>query len=194
MPVKALRIPLEEGKYYHVYNRGNNKDRLFFSTADYYFFLRKYYNYLDTYVETYAYCILPNHFHFLVRVKEDGNGGATSVSNQFRKLFICHTMRVNSINGRKGCLMSRNFRREEVIDERYLMNVIRYIHLNPVKHGYITQNSSYLYCSFYDVLANKNPYVKRTEILNLFGGMEQFLEFHRYNEMEKDIIGAETDT
>ena len=64
------RQPLEPGCFYHVYNRGNNGDNLFYNQENYKFFLRKYDEYLSPLVETYAFCLLPNHFHLLIRVKE----------------------------------------------------------------------------------------------------------------------------
>lgn len=68
--MKPKEIPLEEGLFYHIYNRGNNRERLFYRNENYRFFLRRYDEYLSDYVETYSFCLLPNHFHLLVRVKE----------------------------------------------------------------------------------------------------------------------------
>jgi len=60
-----------EGNFYHIYNRGNNRENIFFEENNYYYFLEKYDKYLTNYLETFAYCLLPNHFHLLVRVKEN---------------------------------------------------------------------------------------------------------------------------
>ena len=68
--MKPTQIPLQEGKYYHIYNRGNNRETLFYTEANYKYFLKKYDKYLSEYVDTYAYCLLPNHFHLLISVKE----------------------------------------------------------------------------------------------------------------------------
>jgi len=62
-------LPLEPNQYYHIYNRGNNKNNIFFTTENYRYFLGKYAKYMIDYVDTFAYCLLPNHFHFLIRVK-----------------------------------------------------------------------------------------------------------------------------
>ncbi|MBN2174167.1 MAG: transposase [Bacteroidales bacterium] len=59
----------KEGYIYHIYNRGNNKNRIFFTEDNYLFFLRKVRKELADYVIFLAYCLMPNHFHFLVRVK-----------------------------------------------------------------------------------------------------------------------------
>ncbi len=68
--MKKHQIELEPGKFYHIYNRGNNSERIFFNEGNYEFFLRRYNETLSHLVETYAFCLLPNHFHFLIRVKD----------------------------------------------------------------------------------------------------------------------------
>lgn len=68
--MKPKEIQLESGKYYHIYNRGNNKERIFFNEHNYEYFMRKFDFYLTEYVDLFAFCLLPNHFHFIVRVKE----------------------------------------------------------------------------------------------------------------------------
>jgi REP element-mobilizing transposase RayT len=69
--MKPDEIPLERGKYYHIYNRGNNHEKLFYKKENYEYFLRKYEYYLSGCVDTYSFCLLPNHFHLLVKVKEE---------------------------------------------------------------------------------------------------------------------------
>ena len=63
------RIPLEYGKYYHIYNRGNNRENIFFEDRNYHYFLKLYAKHVEPVADTYAYCLLYNHFHFLVRIK-----------------------------------------------------------------------------------------------------------------------------
>ena len=62
---------LESNQYYHIFNRGNNRTNIFFNSENYRYFLEKYAKYLADYVDTYAYCLLPNHFHLLIRVKSE---------------------------------------------------------------------------------------------------------------------------
>ena len=63
-------LPLYENGYYHIYNRGNNGENIFCKHENYLYFLKQYNHYLGDYLDTFAYCLLPNHFHLLVRVKE----------------------------------------------------------------------------------------------------------------------------
>ncbi len=62
-------IPLLPNSYYHIYNRGNNKQRIFYKEKNYPYFLLKFATYMSAYVDLFAYCLLPNHFHLLVRIK-----------------------------------------------------------------------------------------------------------------------------
>lgn len=64
-------VPLEHGCYYHIYNRGNNGEQLFYTPENYYHFLRLYEKYIDPIADTYAWCLMGNHFHLLVRIKEE---------------------------------------------------------------------------------------------------------------------------
>ena len=64
-------LPLESGHFYHIYNRGNHGNSIFFSQENYRYFLAKYDQYLSKYVDTLAYCLMNNHFHFLIRIKNN---------------------------------------------------------------------------------------------------------------------------
>jgi len=65
------KTPLINGNYYHIYNRGNNSDTTFYEDENYYHFLKLYKKYLDPVVDTFAGCLLKNHFHLLVYIKEE---------------------------------------------------------------------------------------------------------------------------
>ena len=71
MKPKKYYPPLLPGRFFHVFNRGNNGDNLFYQERNYAYFLRKYFEYMSPVLDTYCYCLLPNHFHLLVRVKEE---------------------------------------------------------------------------------------------------------------------------
>ena len=114
--------PLIESEYYHIYNRGNNKENLFYSKKDYLSFLDKYSKYLNDFLDTFAYCLLPNHFHFFVRVKKDHiilEGKNLFTSKQFQKLFISHAHAINKQFKRKGSLFQKPFKRLPIESEPY---------------------------------------------------------------------------
>lgn len=62
--------PIEFGHYYHIYNRGNNGDIIFFEDKNYTYFLSLYLKYIHPIADTFCWCLLKNHFHFLIRIKE----------------------------------------------------------------------------------------------------------------------------
>ncbi|MFI5202863.1 MAG: transposase [Flavobacteriales bacterium] len=64
-------IPLEPDRFYHVFNRANGNEKIFLSDENFHFFLRKYELYISKFVHTYAYCLMPNHFHLLLSIKEE---------------------------------------------------------------------------------------------------------------------------
>ena len=66
-----MRIPLEPDKMYHIYNHANGNDNLFYSDENYFYFLKRYSELLSPIVDTYAYCLMPNHFHWLVKIKSE---------------------------------------------------------------------------------------------------------------------------
>lgn len=91
--LKDITLPLDPNQYYHIFNRGNNGQWIFYKDKNYPYFLEKYKDYMLSYWDTYAYCLLPNHFHLLIKVKseaaliEAGQKDFTKVSKQFLKQF-----------------------------------------------------------------------------------------------------------
>jgi len=65
------RIPLQTGSYYHIWTHANGEDNLFRSEENYIYFLDRYMYHVHPVVETYAYCLMPNHLHLMVRVREE---------------------------------------------------------------------------------------------------------------------------
>ena len=66
-------IPLEPDHFYHIYNHSNGKDNIFVSDDNYKYFLEKFKEYISPLSETYAYCLMPNHFHFLIKLNDEAS-------------------------------------------------------------------------------------------------------------------------
>ena len=179
MPSRKYKTPLRPDHYYHIYNRGNNKDKIFYHTGDYFFFMAKYRELLSPYVKTYAYCLIPNHFHFLIKIKYSEENIDVSVPNQFRKLFICHTQRINFMQKRTGGLFTKSYQRIEIQEEAYLKQLVIYIHKNPVKHGIENNYKSYIYSSYKVFLSESKTQLEKQETLDWFGGINEFLLAHQ---------------
>ena len=64
-----IQQPLIPGVTYHIYNRGNNGETIFPEERNYEYFMQLYGKYISPIADTFAYCLMPNHFHFLIRIK-----------------------------------------------------------------------------------------------------------------------------
>lgn len=177
-------IPLYKDKIYHIYNRGNGKEKIFYNEDNYYYFLRQYYNYLYNYLETFAYCLLPNHFHLLIRVKNDI---PEIMSERFRKFFISYSMSINIQQKRKGNLFQRGFKRKSIDDERYFYSAVYYIHANPVHHNLVRDLRNYKFSSYNILIGNDDTRLSRDIVIGWFGGRSNFINFH--SDIKSDYHG-----
>lgn len=126
---------LQKGYYYHMYNRGNNRENLFIDENNYYYFLNLVGKYLLPISEIYCYSLLKNHFHILLRIKNDLDLPDEKLHLPFSNLFNAYAKAINKKYNRDGSLFKERYKRKRITDENYL-NTIIYIHLNPVKHGF----------------------------------------------------------
>ena len=127
MPRRASSFTV--GNYYHVYNRGAGRDLIFFEPDNYIYCLQLVKKYHVKYsISVIAYCLMPNHYHFLLR--QDGD---TPLSKFVGVLFNAYGQAVNRQQSRKGTLFEDRFKHIHVDKEPYLVQLCRYIHANPVK-------------------------------------------------------------
>jgi REP element-mobilizing transposase RayT len=189
MPSKKIKTPLVEDRYFHIYNRGNNRERIFEQIEDYQFFIEKYREIVDPFVNTYAYCLLPNHFHFLIKVEPyDSNIMSYQPSHLFRKFFQAYAIWYNKKQSRRGSLFTKYYRRIEVTSDEYLKQVVFYIHRNPVKHGLTSDLKSYPFSSFTCYSNYSKTWISREEALAWFeNDLIMFLEFHNSFEETPDM-------
>jgi putative transposase len=97
-------IPLYQDHLYHIYNRGNGKEKIFYRNENYLYFLSQYEKYILELADTFAFCLLPNHFHLLIRIK---CSSPETITEAFRKFFISYSMSVNKQEQRKGSLKEK---------------------------------------------------------------------------------------
>ena len=139
-----------------------------------------------------------NHFHLLVRIKETSQVSETcEVSSEVSKAFkpsqyfsnLCnaYTKAINKAYGRTGSLFEERFGRIEVTSERYFMNLIFYIHFNPQKHGFVTNFQDWPWSSYHALRTTSETKLNRAEVLDWFGNVTQFEDFHRGMVDEKAV-------
>jgi len=188
-------IPLENGKYYHIYNRGNNGIDLFYETENYYHFLRLYEKYIDPIAETFAWCLMRNHFHILVYIKETNEIDTTKLeysstdkpkivnaSKQFSNLFNAYTLAINKRYNRTGSLFEKNFKRKAVGSESYFQKLIFYIHNNPVHHRFEENIVEYPWTSYGTIISTKKTKLQRNRVIETFNDLENFKYYHSINQ------------
>jgi putative transposase len=175
--------------------RCNNSETLFREQRNYPYFLKLYAKYIEPVAETYAYCLLKNHFRFLVRIRvvETGpvseTGPVLNPSRQFNNLFIAYAKAFNKAYDRTGSSFESPFRRKLVDSDRYFTHLVTYIHRNPVKHGFVDECQNWRYSSYRAVLSTKPTRVQRESVLDWFGGRPGFEAAH-VAEVEEGVIEA----
>ena len=196
-------IPLKAGEYYHIYNRGVNKQNIFFNRENYLFFLRRIRKYLvgesateeetSEVLETsevskscdiVAYCLMPNHYHLLVRPHHD------DLSYKMQLLGISYTKAINKQNKRVGPLFQGQFQAVHVDHNEYLLHLSRYLHLNPVIAGLVKQAEDWGFSSYCEYIGQRSgtlPTPKK--ILSQFENREAYKYFvDSYLESDIDYI------
>ena len=164
--------PLLYGTYYHIYNRGNNGENIFFEKRNYPYFLELYTKYIVPIADTYAYVLLRNHFHFGVRIKEkeeilqinrnlSGLPDLTGLSDKlpsqkFANFFNAYAKSINKSYNRSGALFERPFGRKMITGEAHFVHLIKYIHFNPQYHKFVKDFRDYPYSSYPDVIWKKD--------------------------------------
>ncbi len=162
------------GCYYHIYNRGNNKEILFKESDNYYYFLRLWWRHITPVAKTYCYNLLPNHFHFFIKIEDDVNDKAASKA--LSNLFNAYAKAINKKYERTGSLFQERFKRKEIKDDNYFTYIIFYILTNATKHGVCNSVDIYEYSAFKPLLSNERTRLMREEVFNWFSDKATFIE------------------
>lgn len=178
MPSKSIITPIEAGSVYHIYNRGINHQLVFLKDEDYLLFLQKSKLYLSDFCVIYAFALMPNHYHLLLRVNDDVQ--VSAFSRQFAKFILSYTNIINKREMRNGSLFHYRFRRIKIDNEEYFKRLVFYINYNPVKHGCTSDYTTYKYSSYRSIISDKPTNLFREGVLEWFDGREGFIEFHSY--------------
>ena len=191
----------EAGKYYHIYNRGIDRKAIFKQNENYEFFLTRIGKYLSAVLDLYAYCLLKNHFHLMVRIKDMHSfielynisepDITNIVSHSFQKMFQSYAMAYNKQYDRVGSLFQKPFKRNLVDSEDYFTKLILYIHANPQKHELIRDFRTYKWSSYLPILKNRSDILHSDEVINWFGGKDEYLDIH--DERQKNVFADDWD-
>jgi len=186
--------PIEPGVYYHIFNRGNNKENLFKEKENYFYFLKLMEKYLPEICNIYSYCLLPNHFHILLKIKEESElpvsyqKGEKRIHQPFSNMFNAYTKAINIRYNRTGSLFQEHLHRIKVSSEDYFKQLILYIHLNPENHGIINCFSDYNFSSYKSYLSSKETLLKRAEVIDYFDNKSNFIKCHQDRKIRLELI------
>jgi REP element-mobilizing transposase RayT len=204
MPINIKYLEsFQENEFMHVICKAVGHEFLFNNDQNKKYFLKKYDHYLGNYLDTYAYCLLDNHVHWLVKCKQTENlkkhidkvpvlkrkshqsqlldnkiTYEQAIEFQFKDFFISYAMSFNKINERSGALFINPFRRISLKDENHLIQLIVYIHANQIKHGLKKKIETCTFTSYQSILSEQLTSLKRDEIFNLFGNKNSFIKIH----------------
>ena len=173
-------IPLQYGTYYHIYNRGNNRENIFIEDRNYKYFMQLYAKYVEPVADTFAYCLMRNHFHFLTRIKDEKDlTGLLNPSKQFSNLFNAYARTINQTYQRTGALFQRPFGRIPVTSDAYFARLVVNIHQNPQKHGFVEDFRDWPYSSYQALMSTRPTRLKRDTVLDWFHGVKNVAEAHQ---------------
>ncbi len=162
-------------KYFHLYNRSNNRELVFKERKNYLFFLRKYRRYLSEYVTTLSYCLMPTHFHFLIYV----NSLETElIKKNIGILLSSYTKAINKAFSRTGSLFQNHTKTKLITDERYLFRLTNYIHQNPLRTGLVKNIIDWEFSSYRDYIGKrKGTLINKTLMQKEFNSIDEFILF-----------------
>ena len=191
---------LVAGQFLHVYNRGINRENIFIEERNYRYFMDLYAQHVEPVADTFAYCLLKNHFHLLVRIKDektfevsetskvlDATSKILNPTQQFSNFLNAYAKAINKTYNRTGSLFQGRFGRIPVTTDGYLVTLVHYIHFNPQKHGFVADYCEWQHSSYHALYSAKPTKLKREELLEWFNGREHFLKFHQERVDEKKI-------
>lgn len=165
---KTTYIP---GHYYHIYNRGVNRQPIFFAKHNWGFFIQRLRDYFTE--ETaiiIAYCLMPNHYHLLVQVLCDDFG--LTVMQPFSTSY---TKAINNEQNRVGSLFQGRHKGVHVDNDGYLLHLSRYIHRNPVTAKFVTNPADWHFSSYRDYIGLRQGKLPKPEII-----LSQFISTAEY--------------
>lgn len=190
-----------QNSFYHVFNRGLNKQPIFLSPADYQFFLKKFLTLKSKYDHSiYAFCLMPNHFHISIQTRK------VPISKILSSLTTSYSMYFNRTYNHFGPVFQNRFKSILIQKDTYFLQLSRYIYLNPVKAGLVKNPSQYPYSSIREVLGKEPLNFLDKDIVILigdtkgsqkeyekfiYGGIKEDLsELHQLFEKEEAVLGT----
>ena len=168
---RNLRIQIPG--YYHVFNRANNRRSIHLASDTYQCFLS-----LLEYISVkfkltiYAYCVMANHYHIVLKTTED------NLSRAFQEFGRIYSRHINQVVHGAGPTFESRYRSKYIDTDAYFLQVIRYVHLNPVEANIVDHPSEYFWSSFSQYLNEESSLIPVHDILGRFQNISEFDYYH----------------
>lgn len=195
---------LTQNECYHVYNRGNNKQPIFFNPGNYLFFIKKIRTQILPVADILAYCLMPNHFHLIIHANENSSkerksfGGKPMQEFAYRMglLQSSYAQAINKQNGTSGSLFQQKTKAKTLAEEKegsrisYLDNCVLYVHYNPKEAGLVTNLVDWPFSSYPDYMGLRDGTLCNKELLYQLTGMtaETMKDRREVDLSEEDIM------
>lgn len=141
-----------DNEIYHTYNRGVRKSPIFFNKGNYQHCLELIKKYAETYgVTVIAYCLMPNHYHFVLQQKEGG-----TISKFLQTTFNAYTQAINKQQALSGTLFQGRAKTKRIDSDSYIIGVVRYIHMNPVMAGLTAKPEEWEFSDYHEWGGRRN--------------------------------------
>ncbi|NCU02590.1 MAG: transposase [Chitinophagaceae bacterium] len=188
-------IPLRPGNTYHLFSRANGSEKIFLNSNNYAFFLQRLERHTSPIADLFAYNLLPNHFHLMMRMKqietieqyykEVKKGKIFTVDaipeflmERFSNCLNSYTKAFNKMYNRKGALFMDYLRRVEIQSDEQFRQTVFYVHKNAVHHGLVKKISDWPYSSYHSILQSHTAFLNVKNVLDMFDGLPGFVAFH----------------
>ena len=182
------------GEKYHLFNHANGRENIFTEQKNYAFFLKKLKQYILPACRLFSYCMMPNHFHLILQVREEEqlqrlwqtvqNPTELSqkqielkISKSFSNLFSSYTQAYNKVYNRMGSLFIPSMKMAFISSDNDLCKVVHYTHANPVHHGFTKKLEDWPHCSYKIFLSKSPTKLERDNVLEAFGGLDAFVKY-----------------
>lgn len=162
------------GQYYHVYNRGTNHQSIFARDENYDFLLHRIKQFIPLYaVRIIAYSLMPNHYHFIVGVDQNG-----ALAPFLQRLFNSYSQAFNRQQNRIGTLFEGRAKSKLIDESNYVYALVRYIHLNPVVARIVTAPENWQFSDYLEWIGVRNDELFDAEFRDsFFSSPEEYKQF-----------------
>lgn len=189
--------PLMPGETYHLFSRAVGNEKLFLNEGNYLYFLSKLKQYISPVAELYTYSLLPNHFHLLARIKQRDiivklyeqtkkkpfqlleTDLPNFIMESFSNFLNSYAKAFNKMHSRRGALFMDYLKRSLVKSEADFISFVFYVHKNAVHHGITQKIGLWPYDAFNSLLSKSPTLLLRDELIETFGGLNEFIKFHQ---------------